>query len=179
MLVRNATLNDLPSLIKLHDELTRLEKLFGCVCIHPASPDFIRGKLADAATTFLVADHDGSIVAFAYGTLNGDVLELQNVFVEPDWRMNGLARELLSRLFADERAQRARVHVLKKHLYNAFWTHLGFKTIREIVNAYELELDLSCGPRDVRKVGLRKNRIGSTDSRKAVLPIVPARAWGK
>ena len=158
MLVRNATPNDLPELTKLHAHLDHEEKLFGCVSIHPVTPDFIQQKLADPATSFIVGDHDGHVVAFAYGTLNGNTLDLQNVYVEPDWRMNGVGRELLSHLFADERAKHARVHVLKKNIYHTFWTNLGFTTVREIVNAFELELDFSRHARDVRRVGLRLNR---------------------
>ncbi len=159
MLIRQVKAADLDALVRLHACMDAEEKVLGCVVIHPATRQFIERKLADPCTTFLVAEHFGQIVGFAYGTFGADVLELQNVFVVPKWRLNGLARELLSRLFADTPANRARAFVLKGNIYHSFWTSLGFKVVRELVNAYEMDLDFAANSRNVREAGRQRLRL--------------------
>lgn len=139
--------------------MDREERALGCTVLHPATSEYIREKLSDPATRFLVMEHDGIVVAFAYGTLKGNVLELQNVFVAPLWRRYGVARELLSRLFATTAATRARAFVLKGNIYHSFWTSLGFRPVRELVNAYQLELDLTSESRDVRLPRAQRSRL--------------------
>jgi N-acetylglutamate synthase-like GNAT family acetyltransferase len=150
MRLRDAELEDLDEVVAMHAAMDREEKALGCVCIHPATRDFIESKLLDPATQFLVAEHDRKLVAFAYGTLLGDVLELQNVFVRPLWRRNGVARLLLTRLFSELRASSARTYILKGNIYESFWKSLGFRVARELVNAFEMEMELNGESRDVR-----------------------------
>lgn len=159
MRVRNAVQEDLSRLIGLHSGMDKEERALGCTVLHPATPEYIREKLADPATTFLVMEHDGIVVAFAYGTRKGNVLELQNVFVAPLWRRYGVARELLSRLFVTTAATRARAFVLKGNIYHSFWTSLGFRPVRALVNAFQVERDLGALSRDVRKQGCEKLRL--------------------
>ena len=156
-------MSDWHELVVLHKRMDKEEKALGCVVLHPASDWFIFEKLEDPQTRWWVAEHDEMIEAFAYGTLNGTNLELQNVFVHPTWRHHGVAREMLSRLFAERRVKSATAFVLKGNIYMSFWTTLGFRAIRELVNAYEMKLDFATQRRNVRQ-GL-KLRFPESDSR--------------
>jgi N-acetylglutamate synthase-like GNAT family acetyltransferase len=161
MLFREARIGDWNALVNLHARMDAEEKALSCVVIHPATPEFIKIKLLDSRTRFLVVEDLDKIVAFAYGTVDGSVLEVQNVFVVPSWRRNGVAREMLSRLFSETPAKRARAFVLKGNIYHSFWTSLGFVVTRELVNAFEMELDFADGSRSVRKApGQRLRLVG-------------------
>jgi len=61
--------------------------------------------LADGRT--YVADEDGTVAGFATWARAGGVIELEDLFVDPDWRRRGVATALLARIVDAVRAQGA------------------------------------------------------------------------
>jgi GNAT superfamily N-acetyltransferase len=45
-----------------------------------------------------VADEDGTVVGFATWARDGDVFELEDLFVDPDWMRRGIATALVRRI---------------------------------------------------------------------------------
>ena len=52
-----------------------------------------------------VAEEDGSVVGFATWAEAGSVIELEDLFVDPGWRLRGIATALVSRIVDVWRAQ--------------------------------------------------------------------------
>jgi GNAT superfamily N-acetyltransferase len=60
---------------------------------NPDALAFDRASIREGRTR--VAARDGAIVGFATTTLKGDVAELDDLFVDPDWMRRGVARALV------------------------------------------------------------------------------------
>jgi GNAT superfamily N-acetyltransferase len=54
-----------------------------------------------------VAEEDGAVVGFAAWARAGGVMELEDLFVDPDWRRRGIATALVGRIVDVVRAQGA------------------------------------------------------------------------
>ena len=91
--LRAATVNDLPSVERL---LT--------------ASDLPVVGVADAITTFVVAEHRGELVGVAGLELCCDNGLLRSVAVAPAWQKQGLARTLVSRVIAE--AEERRLHAM-------------------------------------------------------------------
>ena len=74
-----------------------------------------------------VAEEDGSVVGFATWARTGGVMELEDLFVDPDWRRRGIAAALVSRIVEVVRAQGARcLEVSANPHAEGFYTAAGF-----------------------------------------------------
>jgi GNAT superfamily N-acetyltransferase len=93
-----------------------------------ANPDalaFDRGSIRAGRTR--VAAHDGAIVGFASTTLGGDVVELDDLFVDPDWMRRGVARALVLDAVSVARAGGAtRLEVTANSHALDFYNAVGF-----------------------------------------------------
>lgn len=80
-----------------------------------AHPEFLRldPNLVGRGRTWVATLPDDTIIGFASTSRSGDaVLELDDLFVEPDWRRRGAARQLIQRIVgqaADESVNRIEV----------------------------------------------------------------------
>jgi len=93
-----------------------------------AHPDFL--ELPDLAVTqgrTRAAVADGVIVGFATWLGTGDVLEIEDLFVDPEWMRQGIARALVLDLFAVARGRGVhRVEVTANQHALGFYTKVGF-----------------------------------------------------
>jgi GNAT superfamily N-acetyltransferase len=93
-----------------------------------AHPDFL--ELSDLAVTqgrTRAAVADGAIVGFATWLGTGDVLEVEDLFVDPEWMRKGIARALMLDLFAIARGRGVRrVEVTANQHALGFYTAVGF-----------------------------------------------------
>lgn len=89
---------------------------------------------------------DGTILGFATGRrLERGVLELEDLFVDPDWMRRGIGRRLLADLVAlAERQGIARIEVTANPHADAFYRSVGFvymgETATEFGPAARMEL---------------------------------------
>jgi GNAT superfamily N-acetyltransferase len=92
-----------------------------------------------------VADVDGRVVGFATWLGTGDVTEIEDLFVDPDWMRRGIGRALVQDLItlAQRRGVR-RVEVTGNPHARAFYERVGF--------SYDHDVDTPLGP------GLRMHR---------------------
>ena len=64
-----------------------------------AHPEYlILGPEGLAEGRMYVAEEDGSVVGFATWAEAGSAIELEDLFVDPDWRRRGIASALVSRI---------------------------------------------------------------------------------
>ena len=74
-----------------------------------------------------VAEADGSVVGFATWARDGDVTELEDLFVDPDWRRSGFAAALVDRIVDVLRAQGVRsLEVTANPHAQGFYAAAGF-----------------------------------------------------
>jgi GNAT superfamily N-acetyltransferase len=74
-----------------------------------AHPEYlILGPEGLAEGRTYVAEEDGSVVGFATWALADGVVELEDLFVDPDWRRRGIAAALVGRIVDVLRAQGVR-----------------------------------------------------------------------
>jgi GNAT superfamily N-acetyltransferase len=74
-----------------------------------AHPEYlILGPEGLAEGRMYVAEEDGSVVGFATWARADGVTELEDLFVDPDWRRRGIAAALVSRIVDVLRAQGVR-----------------------------------------------------------------------
>src|SRR5512132_8728 len=140
--VRQATVEDVPSLVALFQELDRMQADWRVFTPRPGFYDEVGAKyneaLADPDTVVLVAeDEDGEVVGMAYGEARTPsrfsderALELSGVVVRAGYRGRGVGRELVHEAgrFAADRG--VRWVELKTFAPNRgameFWEDLGF-----------------------------------------------------
>ena len=142
MKVRQATPEDVPSLVALFQELDRMQADWRVFTPRPGFYDEVGVKYREAmnnadAVVLVVVDDEGEVVGMAYGESRTPsrfsderALELSGVVVRSGYRGRGVGRELVAEAarFADERGI-AWVE-LKSFAPNRgameFWEELGF-----------------------------------------------------
>jgi amino-acid N-acetyltransferase len=85
--------------------------------------------IEDWLPNFLVAEHEGRIVAVAGLESYGPSALLRSVAVRPDWRNSGLGRELVERLLADAEASGTHDVYLLTTTAEHYFPRLGFACI--------------------------------------------------
>ena len=78
---------------------------------------------------FLLAEHDGQVVAVAGLELYGASALLRSVAVDPEWRGSGLARELIDRLLSEAKEQDINDIYLLTTTAENYFPRLGFQCI--------------------------------------------------
>src|SRR5690348_18500313 len=74
-----------------------------------AHPEYlILGPEGLAEGRTYIAEEYGTVVGFASWARVGDIIELEDLFVDPDWRRRGIAAALVSRIVDALRAQGVR-----------------------------------------------------------------------
>ncbi len=103
--VRAAEPRDIPALMRLKRRLAEGEDSVHAVCA--SESDWLRdGFGPEAGFTAFVADNSGEVIGMATCSRrkitgwNGPVIFLQDLFVEPAQRANGVARALMARVAA-------------------------------------------------------------------------------
>ena len=103
--VRAAEPRDIPALMRLKRRLAEGEDSVHAVCA--SETDWLRdGFGPEAGFTAFVADNSGEVIGMATCSRrkitgwNGPVIFLQDLFVEPAQRANGVARALMARVAA-------------------------------------------------------------------------------
>jgi GNAT superfamily N-acetyltransferase len=93
-----------------------------------AHPEYlILGPEGLAEGRTYVAEEDGSVAGFATWAQAGGVTELEDLFVDPDWRRRGIATALLSRIADVLRAQGVRyLEVTANPHAQGFYRAAGF-----------------------------------------------------
>ncbi|HZS58523.1 MAG TPA: arsenic resistance N-acetyltransferase ArsN2 [Gemmatimonadaceae bacterium] len=92
--------------------------------------------VADAITTFVIAEHRGEVVGVAGLELCCDNGLLRSVAVAPAWRNRGLARALVSRVIAEAEERRLHAMYLLTTTAMHYFPKFGFvETTREAVPA--------------------------------------------
>jgi GNAT superfamily N-acetyltransferase len=141
MKVRRATLEDVPTLVHLFQELDRMQRDWRVFTPRPGFYDEVGLKYRKAMATdqavVLVAEDDGDIVGMAYGEVrvpsrfsDERALEISGVVVRAGYRGKGVGRALVQEAarFATDRG--VRWVELKTFSPNeramSFWEGLGF-----------------------------------------------------
>lgn len=142
MRVRQATPEDVPSLVALFQELDRMQADWRVFTPRPGFYDEVGAKYQEAinnpdAVVLVVEDEEGEVVGMAYGEAripsrfsDERALELSGVVVRAGYRGRGVGRELVSEAarFADARG--IEWVELKTFAPNRgameFWEELGF-----------------------------------------------------
>ena len=114
-----------------------------------ANPDVLvwpPGGVDEGRTRVAVAP-DGSVVGFTTLAPSDDVVEIEDLFVHPDWMGQGIGRTLVSDVVATADASGARsVEVTANEHARGFYDKLGFVFDREVRTRFRtaprLRLDL-------------------------------------
>jgi GNAT superfamily N-acetyltransferase len=92
-----------------------------------ANPDALEFSLPPLGRSRVVVADDGRIVGFATPLVEGDAIELEDLFVDPDWMRRGVGRALVSD--AMELARRravSRIEVTANPHALSFYEKTGF-----------------------------------------------------
>lgn len=89
-----------------------------------------------------VAEEDGSVVGFATWARANGTIELEDLFVDPDWRRRGIATALVSRIVDVLRARGERCLEVTANPHAA-----GFYSAAGFVDCGIAETDLGAAPR--------------------------------
>lgn len=145
MEIRRARAADLPAVSRLAAELVRLHHRYDpprFMLVEPVEEGyqwFFAREIKRRAAVILVAEDDGAIVGYAYGTMEGrnwnDLLDaygkLNDLFVDPTARRHGAGRALVTAMFKELRDRGApRVVLLsawKNPEAHAFFEAMGFR----------------------------------------------------
>jgi predicted N-acetyltransferase YhbS len=103
--------------------------------VHPEALVLEGDGIAEGLTR--VATNGDDIVGFATAVVVDGVLELQDLFVDPDWKRHGIGRDLVqdAAAFAAERGFEAIAVTANPHAY-FFYDALGFVADGEIQTAF-------------------------------------------
>ena len=96
-----------------------------------AHPEFLRlddDLVGRGRTWVATTTDDDTVVGFAATSrVNDDVLELDDLFVDPDWRRRGAARQLIERIMKEAVAERATsIEVTGNTHAMSFYRAVGF-----------------------------------------------------
>jgi GNAT superfamily N-acetyltransferase len=144
--IRDATDDDIPSLrdvyrrASLTNEGDR-EMLLG----HPQSLEYVAPQGAQSRCRVALAD-SGALIGFATTTGASDLLELEDLFVDPTWMRRGVGRSLIDDVVVYARSVGiTRVEVDGNPHALAFYTDAGFKVDATVTTefgfGYRLHLD--------------------------------------
>lgn len=87
--------------------------------------------------TRIAALQDGSILGFATTTPSDHTVELEDLFVDPEWRFRGVARALVSDAVANaSRAGVKRIDVIANPHALAFYEAVGFRVDRVVATRF-------------------------------------------
>ncbi len=124
--VRLAQMEDLPALRNLfrRSSLSN-ERDRASLLAHPDSLEFSDRAVAEGRVR--VAVIDDRVVGFATVLVTGQIGELEDLFVDPDWMRRGIATKLVLDALANAREQeRARIDVTANGQVLAFYKKIGF-----------------------------------------------------
>jgi GNAT superfamily N-acetyltransferase len=140
--VRQATPEDVPSLVALFQELDRMQADWRVFTPRPGFYDEVGAKYREAlrnpdAVVLVATDDEGEVVGMAYGEARTPsrfsdeyALELSGVVVRAGYRGRGVGRELVREAARFARERRVPWVELKTFAPNrgamAFWEDLGF-----------------------------------------------------
>jgi GNAT superfamily N-acetyltransferase len=141
--VRSAVLGDLPALRRIF----RRSSLSNAgdrevLLANSEALELPDGGVAQGRTRVAVAA-DGAVLGFITGLrLDGSVLELEDLFVDPDWMRRGVARRLVADLIATARLDGvACIQVTANPHADAFYRSVGF------VYSHDTETQFGPAPR--------------------------------
>jgi GNAT superfamily N-acetyltransferase len=126
--IRSAGAADLPALRRIFRRASLSNAGDRDVLLaHPDALELPDGGVADGRTRVAVAA-DGTVVGFITGlALGGSALELEDMFVDPDWMRMGVARGLVADLIATSRLDGiARIEVTANPHADGFYRSVGF-----------------------------------------------------
>jgi ribosomal protein S18 acetylase RimI-like enzyme len=106
--IRPCTRHDIDSVVHLERLWEQEDIAYGD--FNPMSRDLFSAVLERFPTYFLVADHDGQLVGYIHGTVQRSApvevipahepyVEIENIYVQPDFRSREIGGALLERLF--------------------------------------------------------------------------------
>jgi GNAT superfamily N-acetyltransferase len=99
---------------------------------HPETLEFSGVAVAEQRTR-VATDGDGQVVGFATVADSAGFVELEDLFVDPDWMRLGIGRHLVLDVVARaRRAGVARVEVTANHHALAFYEDAGFVFLRDV-----------------------------------------------
>ena len=131
--VRTAVAGDMPALRRIYRRASLSNKGDREVLLaNPHALELPDNGVAEGRTRVaLVAD--GTIVAFATGLrLDAAVLELEDLFTDPDWMRQGIARRLVADLVASAAHEGiGRIEVTANPHADAFYRSVGFVYLRD------------------------------------------------
>jgi GNAT superfamily N-acetyltransferase len=131
--IRTAVAGDLPALRRVYRRASLSnEGDREALLANPDALELPDTGVAEGRTRVAVAS-DGTIVGFATGLrLDGAVLDLEDLFVDPDWRRRGIARRLVADLVASSRREGiSRIEVTANPHADAFYRSVGFVYFRD------------------------------------------------
>jgi predicted GNAT family acetyltransferase len=83
---------------------------------------------------YAALDGDGAIVGWAKSIVVGDATWVQGMYVRPEFRRQGIARAMLSRLLRDDRAHGSRASfLLASHTGAKLYPVVGYEQIGELL----------------------------------------------
>jgi N-acetylglutamate synthase-like GNAT family acetyltransferase len=131
--IRVAVGSDLPALRRLYRRSSLSNE--GDRELMLAHPELIGptdAAVAEGRTRVAVAA-DGTIMGFATGRrLEGDVLDLEDLFVDPDWMRRGVGRRLVEDLVAVSQGEGiGKIEVTANPHADAFYRSVGFVYVGE------------------------------------------------
>ncbi len=126
--IRNATMDDADRILPLAAELaTSFEVRPG------AFRESLAGCLADQASCVLVGESDGQLVGYLLGFdhltffANGRIAGVEEVYVVPDLRGQGIGQALMERLETWARSRKAAYVIVSTRRAAAFYKALGYE----------------------------------------------------
>jgi GNAT superfamily N-acetyltransferase len=103
---------------------------------HPETLEFSGAAVAEQRTR-VATDDDGRIVGFVTVVDSAGCIELEDLFVDPDWMRLGIGRHLVLDVVARaRRAGVARVEVTANHHALAFYEDAGFVFLRDVATRF-------------------------------------------
>src|SRR5664279_1282698 len=131
--IRRAVAADLPALRRIFRQASLSNDGDRDVLLaHPDALELRDDRVSDGRTRAAAAA-DGSVVGFIT-VLPGDgsALELEDLFVDPDWMRQGVARSLMADVIATATcAGSARIEVTANPHAHGFYRSVGFEAVHE------------------------------------------------
>ena len=125
--IRDAVLADMDALTDVYRRSSLSNE--GDRALIAAHPEFLvfSDVSVRAQRTRVAVDGDGHVLGFATTLVTGDVDELEDLFVDPDWMRRGIASDLIADLARRARDRgAARIEVTANEHASAFYQHVGF-----------------------------------------------------